>query len=222
MSTALQIAADAYNDAGTDQTLTSFTMSEWPYSIALNVINTAIGDMNREGSYSFGEASQLLTYTPGNSSYNLNTVASYVIEPRRIMRVRRELTNYAGELKEYNYRDFQRYFRNTSLITQKPVAWSKYSGILYLNSIPDQDYNLTIYYYQQIQPIVVGVNDNQDTIIPEYHEDVLRDLMKAQLLKEMGRPDFSNQYTLAMKKVAELVARSNEDTGIPSVMPRAF
>lgn len=221
-TTALQIAADACNDAGLDQTLTSFTMTEWPYSAVLNCMNTAISDMNRAGSFSFGETSLALTYSSGVSSYDLNTVGSSVIEPRRIIRLRRELVNYAGELTEYNYRDFQRNFRATTIPTQQPTAWAKFGGTLYLNNKPDQDYTLTLYYYKQIQPIVVGTNDTLATIIPEYHIDVLRDLTKAILLKEMGRPDFSNQYTLAMKKVNALVAKSQEDVGIPTCFPRAF
>jgi len=221
-STALQIAAAAYNDARMDQTLTSFSMTEWPYSIALDVINSAIADMNRAGSYSFAESNQALTYSPGLSTYNLNTVASSVIEPRRIMRVRRELASNAGELSEYNFRDFQKRFLSVTQPTAQPTAWGKYGQTLYLNTIPDKDYTLTIYYYQQIQPIVIGSNDNQATIIPSYHEDVLRDLTKAILLKEVERGDFANQYTLAIKKVQALVARSNEDGGLPQNFPRAF
>lgn len=218
----LQIVADAYLDAGTDQTITSFSMTEWPFSAALNIVNSAIADLNRLGSYSFAEAELLLPYTAGVGSYDLNTVGPYVIEPRRIMRLRRELLNQAGELTEYNYRDFQKRFRANAVPTQKPFGWAKFGGTLFLNSIPDQDYQLTLYYYQQIQPIVVGVNDNSPTIVPEYHTDVLRDMTKACLLKEMQRPDFANQYALAKGKADKLLARSNEDVGMPTSLPRTF
>lgn len=222
VTTALQVAAAAYLDAGTDQTLTSFSLSEWPYSSALHIINSAIADLNRLGSYSFSESSLVLPYSAGVYTYNLNTVGPAIIEPRRIMRLRRELSGYAGELAEFNFRNFQRRFMNIQAPTQQPLAWAKYSTTLYLNSIPDQDYQLTLYYYQQIQPVVVGVNDNSPTIIPEYHIDVIRDLTKAILLKEMGRTDFANQYTLAVKKATMLLARSNEDCGLPTNMPRMF
>jgi len=221
-STVLQVVADSFKDANIDQPLTSFSMEEWPYCAALNIVNSAIADLNRLGSYSFAETELLLPYSIGVNSYNLNTVGPYIIEPRRIMRLRRELSGQAGELTETNYRDFQKRYRNGATMTQKPIAWAKFGGNLHLNSIPDQDYQLTLYYYQQIQPIVVGVNDNQPTIIPEYHIDVLRDMTKAYLLKEMQRPDFTNQYTLAKGKADKLLARSNEDVGLPAQLPRAF
>jgi hypothetical protein len=221
-STALQLAAAACNDAGLDQTLTSFSMAEWPYSSLLDVTNRAIAEMNRAGNLVFGETTQVLTYTPSVYTYNLNTVAANPIEPRRILRLRRELVNQSGELAEYNFRDFQKRFWVNTIPTIKPVAWAKFASTLYLNSIPDQDYTLTMYYYQPIQPIVVGSNDNSVTIVPFYHEDVLREMIFAQLIGYMGRPDFSNAYTLAKQKLATLVAKSNEDIGLPQNMPRAF
>lgn len=223
VSTALQVAAGAFLDAGTGQDLTAFDMTtEFPFCLALNCINSAISALNLMGSYSFAETTLILPYSVGVSSYNLNTVGPTVIEPRRIMRLRRELVGLAGELVEYNYRDFQKRFRAAALQTQQPRTWAKYAGILYLDSIPDKDYTHTLYYYQHIEPIVVGVNDNLPTIIPEHHIDILRDMTNANLLKEMGRPDFANQYTLAKVKASALLARSNQDSGMLTQMPRSF
>jgi len=221
-SSPLQLAASAFQEANVG-TLSSFTMTAFPYNHALDIINEAISEMNRAGVYTYTDLSQLLTYTPSVYTYNLDTVAAYPIEPRKIQYLRLESTTTSkGELVEYNFRDFQKRFMTGAMPTGKPLGWSKYGNTLYLSSIPDQDYKVTIYYFSSIPLITVGSNDTTSMGLPPVYEDILRKLIYALLLGVMGRPDFSTQYQLARQKVDEAVAINQTDYGMPTQMPKAF
>jgi hypothetical protein len=223
-TTALQVCASAYRQANVDQTLTSLSNTqEFPYNIALDLLNKAILELNRMGNFWFCETSVTLPYSSGVSSYNLNTLATPVVEPKRITRLRAEnlTVGAAGELTEVNYRNFEYAYRTQTVPTQQPTAWAKYNGTLYLNAIPDQDYGLTLYYYQDL-PSASNVDGSDIMIVPDAHIDILQDGVYAYLLSRMGRPDFQNAYSLWQAKAHKLVSLINKDAGLPTQMPAAF
>lgn len=218
-STALQIAADAYALVNMDQTLSSFSNSqEFPYNIALILFNDLISELNRKGNYWFCETSVSLAYSPGVYTYDLTTLATPPIEPKRITRIRRELLNYEGELVEYNWRNFQRRYRLTTIPIQMPNGWAKYDQQIQLNYIPDQDYTQKLYYYQDI-PAVVNTGDILP--VPQMHEDVLRYGIANKLRKRMEIPDPALDADFQMK-LADLIGAIGEDAGMGTQMPAAF
>jgi len=215
MTTALGICQAAYRQVNLDQTLSSFSNSqEFPYNIALDLINTVIQEMNRMGRYWFAETSLALTYTLGINTYNLGS-----IDPKDVTRIRREAENYQGELQELNYRAFQRKFENNIPPIQMPKRWSKFNNTLFFDSIPDQDYTITLYYFEDIPQVV---NTTDTLIIPFKDEDVIREGVYAYLCERIGRPDFGEAYQNYLNKISKLLADMKKDTGLPQQWPGAF
>jgi hypothetical protein len=216
MSTALQIAASAYSQANQDQSLSSFSMTDFPYNIALDLLNTVIQEMNRLGRYWFTESSTVLAYSPGVYQYGFNSLA---IDPKGILRIRKEAPNIGNELTEMNYRTFQQQYRRASIPTQEPWHWSKFNGMIVLDTIPDQDYALTVYYLRDMPPVV----SETDTLLCQVtDEDVFRDGVYAYLLNRLGRADWSTAYQAFKMKANTLLADMKKDVGMPRQMPAGF
>lgn len=216
MSNALQICASAYKQLNLDQVLVSFNMSEFPYNCALDLINTVIQEMNRKGRYWFAETSTGLTYTPGIYQYNLTSLN---IDPKAIIRVRTEASGFQDELKQVNWKTFQRHYRSGTIQAGRPSHWSKFGNILELSTIPDQNYLIRIYHFQDI-PLMTA--STSVPIVPEKDEDILREGVMAYLAKIIGRPDTTTLYTLYATKVEALLADMKEDAGMPTQMPAAW
>ncbi len=218
-STAVQICAAAYREANLDQTLSSFsTTQEFPYNIALDLLNKVLSEMNREANYWFTESTQALTYGSGTSSYSLTSFTPD-IDPKRIIRIRREASNYWGELTELNWNLFQQLYRSASIPNAQPTHWAKYGNTIYLNVGQDQDYTMVLYHFKDM-PMITATSDT--FLVPDADEDVIQDGVYAYLLQRMGRPDFVSAHALWMAKVQELKADMKEDAGIPQQMPANF
>lgn len=216
-TTALNIAAAAYRQANLDQTLSSFSMSDFPYNIALDLFNTVIREMNRLGRYWFAETSTSLTYSGGVYQWSYQSLGQ--IDPKAILRIRKEASNYWGELIQYNYRAFQQQFRIADIPTQEPRYWTKYAGNIELDSKPDQDYTMKVYYLQDL-PLISATTDTLLCQVSD--EDVFQEGIYAYLLNRLGRPDWQQAYQVYMTKVKSLLADLNQDTGLPRQMPAAF
>jgi hypothetical protein len=333
MTTAIGIVDAAYRQANMDQVPSSFsTTQEFPYNIALDILNTTLQEVNRASRFWFEESSQVLTYPwnvvilgdtrtsnwaltgvcqsnatanyagetvtlnniivndqycwftvstsgaidlyqdinginliasgvapaslPGTctltaqngsgvygtvivasgsaetigtvalrfvptlqNSYNLGTVASVVIDPHNVTRLRRESLSYEGEVHELNYRAFQKKCRYSTPSIQTPRRWSKFDNFLYLDVYPDQDYTLTLYYYQDIPQVV---NTTDTLVVPIKYEDIVREGVYAYLAQRVGRPDAMAAYELYTRKLEKLVADTKKDTGLPNQWPAAF
>ena len=217
MSTAIQVCAEAYRNANLDQDLTSFSTSqEFPYNLSIDLINKVIREMNRMGSWWFTETETALAYTVGVYSYSFTSLS---VDPKKVLRIRREVSGQQGELRQYNWRQFQITFRQSSILTTLPTGWSKYGNTLELNVIPDQDYTLGLYHYRDM-PVIAATTDT--FLVPVADEDVLTDGVYAYLLQRMGRPDFQAAYQLFKEKAVALMGDNRQDAGLPSQMPANF
>lgn len=216
MANALAIAASAFKQANLDQTLSSFSMTDFPYNCALDLFNLVIREMNRKGRYWFAETSQTLAYSAGVYQYNYNTLN---IPPHAILRLRKEATDHYGELTQLNWREFQQLYRRSAIETTEPVAWSKYGGLLELSSKPDQDYTIKVYYLQAL-PLVVNTTDS--LLGGDENEDVYQEGVYAYLLQRLARQDWQQAYQLFDAKTNALLADIKQDAGQPRQLPAAF
>ena len=217
-STALQIAASAYAQANMDQTLTSFSMSDFPYNVAKDLLNTVIQEMNRMGRYWFTETSATLSYSGGVYQYTYSSIASN-LDPKGILRLRKELVDHKQELVQVNWRAFQERYRRDAVQTAEPLYWAKFGNQLELNAIPDQDYTIKVYYLRDM-PLVTSASENllcQDT-----DEDVFREGVYAYLLNRLGRPDWEKAYQIFRDKASDLLADMRQDVGLARQMPASF
>ena len=215
MLNALSLCNSAFRQANIDQTLTSLSEDQdFPYNIAKDLLNTVIQDINRHGNFWFTQTS--LIVTPIQASIDL---ASIGIDPKKIIRLRRELAEDQGELIAVNWRVFQQNFRQTPLTTGRPTLWSKFNQTIQLNVIPDKPYNLTLYYHQDI-PLVLDASDV--VVFPDSDGDILREGVYAYLLLRLGRADFTTAYQLYQTKLKSLLANQKQDGSLPSQMPSNF
>lgn len=214
--TALELAADVYKQANLDQTLSSFSMTEFPYNVALSLLNETLCDLNRQSRYWFAETSTTLTYSPGVYTYSLTTLN---IDPKGILRIVREASGFQGELTQINEYEFWKRYRQSSIITDMPQYWRKYGSTIELNSIPDQNYSLRVYYLQDL-PLIASTTDT--FLVPDTDSDILKDGLYAYLLQRIGRPDWQIAYQAWVLKVKSLTAGQKQDVGIARQMPAAF
>lgn len=216
MATALQICAAAFNEANLDQDLTSFSMADFPYTTALDLLNKVIREMNREGRYWFTETATSLPYTPGVYQYNMTTLG---IDPKSITRVGKVNTQGIQDLTPLNYPEMQRRYPFTSIQTVQPQFYSRYNNILYLNSIPDQDYQITAYHFRDM-PLVTS--ESESLLCPEADEDVFQDGVYAYLMNRLGRENWQPAWAAYMQKVKSMVVKLENDLAMPTQMPAAF
>ncbi|MBY0403802.1 MAG: hypothetical protein K2X66_07870 [Cyanobacteria bacterium] len=216
MSNALQILSEAFRQHNLEE-VTSFSVNqEFPYNIALNLLNDVIREFNRQGSFWFTETKTNLGFTVGKSSYSL---ASLGIDVKRIRFLRREDARVPGELQAMNYRGFLNLFRNAPVLTGMPSVYSKFGDTLELNMIPDQDYALSVYHFKNLP----FVSDPLDTfLIPERDEDVLIDACFQLLGYRLGRWNLANALQGISIKIRPLLSDMNRDAGVPHQMPAAF
>lgn len=217
-STALELVASAYKQANMDQTLTSFSMVDFPYDCAKDLLNTVIQEMNREGHYWFTQTDAILAYVDGVYQYSFSAIGSG-LDPKGILRIRKEAGDNQTELIQLNWRQFQQRFRRGTVETREPRYWSKYGNQIELDAKPDQDYALTVYYLRDM-PLITSETDT--LLCQETDEDVFREGVLAYLLNRLVRPDWESAYQFYWKKVQSLLADMKQDVGIPRQMPAAF
>ena len=228
MSTAINICASAYRQAKLDQDLTSFTTTqEFPYNISLDLMNTVIQEMNRAANYWFTETSVPLVYTAGLNSYSLNTLVAgqdtgtyAAIDPQKVSRIRREgVVGQVGQMTEMSWKKFQQRFRINVTATGQPNYWAKYNSTIAFDTIPDQNYGLVLYYYNDIN-VIQATTDVLG--IPLKYEDTIREGIYAYVLQRMGRPDAAQCYQLWQSKIQSLQKNDQVDVALPMQMPAAF
>lgn len=215
-STALQICANAYRQANMDTELASFSTSqEYPYNIAIDLLNEVVADMNRAGDLWFMETETSLAWGALAGSYDCTALG---IDPKRIKVIRRTDEN-VGDLKPLPWRKFQRLFRSSTIETNTPYYWSQYAGVIYINCYADLDYGLTVSHLKDFEP----VDATSDTFTwPQVDEDVIRAGVYAYLLQRLGRGDFEQAYQIYKMKMDALKIDTKTDRSIPRVMPAAF
>jgi hypothetical protein len=218
-TTALQAANSALRQSNLDEisTLISNSNTPFPDKIVLDCLNMAIREMNRKGRFWFMESAVVLPYSVGVSSYTFDSLGS--VDPKGVLRIRREMDPLEGELVQQNYRWFQQRYRQQPILTQMPRAWTKFGNTLYLDSIPDQNYTLTMYCLKDI-PIVTA--DNTTFPCQESDVDVFIDGLMAYLHHRTSNPDYAQVYQLWMSKVNALIADMAQDAGMPTQMPAAW
>ena len=216
-STALEILNTAYRAHNLD-TVSSFSAGqEFPYNIALDVINEAVRTLNRLGSFWFAEAKTALPYSAGVYTY---TLSSYNIDPKRIRFLRAEpSTGGMGELKQYHYKQFLKAFRTSSVLTGRPTAYSKYGGSLELDCIPDSDWNIYCYHYKDL-PLVTATTDT--FLVPERDEDILTEACFQLLGQLQGRWSIADALGAIRAKASPFLADMKQDSGIVTQRPAAF
>lgn len=215
-STALEIISEAYRHHNLNDIATLSNGQEFPYSLAKDILNEVIRMMNRAGSYWFCESKTELIYSPDTSSYALTSLG---IDPKRVIRIRREAENQWGELKEYNWRHFQQLFRSGGIQSGIPNVWAKYGNELHLDVSPNQNYSVQVYHFIDMSAVV----DGTDTfLIPERDEDVLIDCCYQLLGYKIGRWDFGAAFQAMQIKILPLLADMKQDAGMPTQMPAAF
>jgi hypothetical protein len=215
MINGLNLCNSAYRQANIDQTLTGFDdQQEFPYNIALDILNTVIQDVNRQANYWFTQAS--FNILPVAQSYNLTTTG---LDPKKLLRIRRELIGFQGDIIQVNWRVFQRHFRQGEIKTGLPKVWSKFGNVVEFDVAPDKDYQITAYCYQDI-PLATELDFMID--MPDSDSDVLREGVYAYLLQRMGRNDFSTAFQLYQSKLKSLLANQKQDVGIGQRFPANF
>lgn len=221
MSTALAILNVAYQDHNLD-TLSSFDSSlEFPYNLAKNILNEVIRDLNRLGNYWFCETKTNIPYYLSTYAYSFRALE---IDPKRIKYIRRDALNYQGELQQMNYRDFQKTYRLSSVSTGSPSTWSKYGDTLELNVVPDRDYSLFAYHYQDM-PLITVTTDSQSTgsiLVPEADEDLLERGCYQYLGYKIGKWAYQQALEEIYTKARPFLVSVDEDAGIARQMPANF
>lgn len=218
MSTALQICANAYRQANQDQTLSSFSTSqEFPYNIAMDLLNEVVAELNRYGDLWFMQTETDLTYGSGVYAWDLSTIN---VDPRRVFRVRITANNQYGEIYPVNWRTFEQLYRRAaSVTTAVPTKYAIFNDTLETNTIQDQDYGLKVQHFKDIPPVTA----TSDTFnIPEADEDVLRQGVYALLIQRVGRPDFATAWQMFQNTAGKMRADVKKSSSLPSVMPAAF
>jgi hypothetical protein len=215
-SSALQIVTEAYRHHNLDEVTSFSTAQEFPYNIAKDILNQVIREMNRLGSYWFCETKTALPYSVGVYQYSFNTLA---IDPKRVIRIRKEATDKWGNLKQSSWYHFQRLYRSTSVQTAEPTAFSKFGDALELNVIPDQDYSLYVYHFKDM-PLISATSDT--FLLPERDEDILIDACYQILGYKLGRWGLEAALQAIALKVIPLLADNQQDVGMPYQMPAAF
>lgn len=215
-STAVQIVTQAYRHHNLNEVTTFNTGLEFPYKLALDIINEVIRYMNRLGSFHFMETKTALAYGVGTNSYSFTTLN---VDPKRITYIRKEATDHWGDLSLLNWRDFQAAYRSSAVVTAEPTVWSKYGDTLYLNSTPGEDYSIYVYHFRDM-PAVTATTDT--FIVPERDEDVLIDCCFQILGYKMGRWNYETAYAVMQSRVAPYLVAVKNDAALPTQFPAAF
>ncbi|MEB3286178.1 MAG: hypothetical protein VKJ04_01610 [Vampirovibrionales bacterium] len=215
-STAQEIISEAFRHHNLNEVNAFSVSQEFPYKIAKDILNDVLRMMNRMGSYWFTETRTALSYTPNQYAYQLPSLS---IDPKRIIRVRREAAERWGDLKQVNWQQFQACYRNASIATGEPIIWSKFGNTLELNCIPAEDYHLVAYHFADL-PAVVAPADT--LLVPERDEDVLIDCCYQLLGYKMGRWSYQSAIQAMQVRIQPLLANTKQDAGIAYQMPAAF
>jgi len=215
-STAVQIITEAYRKHNLDEVTTFSTSLEFPYKIAKDVLNEVIGLANRLGTFGFTETKTALTYGVATYTYSFNTLA---IDPKRVIYIRREATNYWGDLDQINNRDFKRTYRSAALLTAMPGAWSKFGDTLELSTQPDQDYSLNVYHYKDM-PKIAATTDT--FLVPERDEDILIQSCYLVLGYYIGRWSFPEAEAGIKMLFSPFLVDLRRDSGIAHQLPANF
>lgn len=215
-STAVQIISQAYRRHNLNEVTTFSTTQEFPYKLALDVLNETIRRLNRLGDFRFSEAKTAIPYTPATATYSFATLG---IDSNRIRVLRKELADHQQDLKQVSWHDFQRRYRTSPIQTAEPNTWAKYGDSLTLASYPDQDYQIYAYHYRNIA-LVTAPTDT--FIIPEQDEDMLIDACYQILGHYTGRWDFGTALAAIVALANPFLVEENKDTGLPRQMPAAF
>jgi hypothetical protein len=217
MSTALQICAAAYRQANLDQPLTSFsTTQEYPYNLAIDLINHVIDEVNRFGYFWFTETLTSLNYGSGVYQYNLSSLG---VDGKSIIVIRRHSPSATGNLTPMNYQAFQRRFRPVAATTAEPAYWARFGNNIELDVIPKQDYQLGIYHYRDMPNVVTEADA---LLLPVVHEDILQEGVLAYLCDRLGRSNAGQKYQLFLSKLSQLKAQNSKELAMPTQMPASF
>lgn len=215
-STAIQLVTEAYRRHNLDEVTSFSTSLEHPYNLAKDVLNQVIREINRTGSFWFMETATSLPYSVGVYQY---TLSSYGINEKKILRIRREASNYWGKLKQVKWDDFQTLYRSSAMTSGQPTVCSKFGGVLELNVVPDQDYSLKVSHYKDMD-IISATTDTLS--MPEDSEDIVIEGCYQYLGYLIGRWDLAAALGGIQAKVKPFLVDINQDAGIPTQMPAAF
>lgn len=215
-STAVQIIAEAYRQLNLNEPVSFSSSQEFPENIAKDVLNKVIREMNRLGNLWFTETATVLAYSGGVYTYDLGVLG---IDPKRIRYVRKEATNHQGELTEYQNRVFRQYFRSSTIQTAEPTVFTKSANIFELNSIPNQDYAITIYHFKDM-PAVTATTDT--LLVPERDEDMLTENCVEWLSYRMGKQDKQTSLVNIRANTIPFLVQVKTDAGMAKQMPAAF
>ena len=216
-STVLQLSQAAYRLANIDQDLTSFSMPEYPYNIALDLWKLVIGEMNRMGRYWFTESKLSMGDITGKSIFNLNSFGE--IDPKGIKEIKLEKIGFYTTLTEISSKIFRKRFNVNSLAVGPPMRWCKYGSLIEFDTVSDKDYNANIYYFTDLPQVV---SETDKLLCQTSDEDIFLEGVYAYLMKQMGLPGYQEAYTLYISKVSGLLANMKQDSGIPTRMPANF
>lgn len=214
---ALEICQKAYKKTNPGQALTSLTQTAWPYSIALDLLNDVISELNIYNYY-FMEAEVDLPFTTGVNSFNLTDLE---INPKAIVKVQSSngVDGIPDSVYPMNYYDFILRWPTVVLSNQQPRYYSHYGNTLYLNNSPLSDYGVKVYHLAKI-PIMT--NENSILPVPPEYEHVFKDGVNSKLLIELDRPDANLKYQLWEKKIKDMVAAIEIDYGMATQFPAKF
>lgn len=221
MSTAIQLLAHAYRDHSLDIPSTYDTTLEYPMNLAQGIMNEVILDLNKMGNFWFNRTKTSLTYSGGTYTYSFTTIG---VNPARIEYVRKEATNYWGELKPYEYRQFLEQFRMSAVVTTQPQYYSKFNDTLELDSIPDQDYSIKVYHFKDM-PQTTLTTDSYSTgvlLIPTEYEDLYRIGCYLYLGYKIGKWPYDEAYLGLKVKAQPFLVVTTNDSAIPQQFPAAF
>lgn len=215
-STAIQLVTEAYRKHNLDEVSSFSTSLTFPYNLAQNVLNDTLREIDRIGNLTFMETSTALSYSAGVYTYAMSTL---LIDPVRIKYIRKEATNYWGELQQFQERQFKKRYRMAAVATAQPSAWTKYGDTIELDAKPDQDYTITVYHYKSLQ-LVTATSDT--FTMPSLGEDIIVSGCYQLLGAYIGKWD--DLTALAkLKQIAQpFLVETKGDAGLPRQMPAGF
>ena len=215
MANAIQILAEAYRQLNLAEPV-NFLDTQFPGKISKDIINKVIRETNRLGNLWFMETETLLPYISGQAQIDLSSIG---IDPNRIRYIRKTVNSITTELYPQEYRLFQQYFRTSSLVTRMPSYYSKFGKYMYFDSIPDQNYAITVYHFTDM-PLVTSPNDT--FLIPERDEDIFIDSCSAVLSARIGKITEAEAIGLIKIKMSPFLVQIKSDLSTAKQMPASF
>jgi hypothetical protein len=218
VATALSVCQEAYRWLRLDQSLISFAMSEFPYSIARDVLLNVLRELNRLNKH---RHMQITQYVPaaGRGVFSIFEFAP-VLNPLKIIKIRLEAPGVNHKtLTQLPSSEFLELYPEHETKTGRPVAWTYFASRIATDVVADTDYGMVIYYQQQLP---LPQSETEDLAWPETDMDILTKGVIAYTAEAIQREDARILKMEWKQLVIKYFANQYKSLGLPLQMPARF